>query len=462
MTLLPYHKFEYDGNTYVFNPERVRAGQVSEATSVALDELSSDPAASVAPEVQEELDRLDLFSTDGLPAADTYAAPPCSTDSSKAVTWIELLIAQTCNLRCAYCYGGGGEYGRESLMDEATAARAIDWMLERSGDAKRLGLHFFGGEPLLNFPVLQSTLEYANRRGQEAGKQFRHIVTTNATLLDHDIITYFRDNDVRVKVSFDGPPDIHDANRRFTDGTGSYEVVRAKTAELLSAMPPGTVACRATVQGTADPARMREAIEAMGFHLWKLTWASPSTFNDEDRQTFPPALMADWENQAKGVLAAIKGRDPAWTKALRGTDETTKAVVAIALRRKRRFFCGVGRTKLGISASGDVFPCHRLVGADECKMGSIFGGELNREPHRMSRVIEGGVCAECWAKYLCGGGCTFDHFMRTGSMSQPCDVTCQHAKFIVELAVYLYCQLDKGDQAFMAKTMVAQKGVSWT
>ena len=71
-----------------------------------------------------------------------------------------LLVAQCCNLACDYCFAQGGGYGaRGGLMDESTACRAVDLLLEESGSTTNLQVDFFGGEPLLNLPVVQKTIE---------------------------------------------------------------------------------------------------------------------------------------------------------------------------------------------------------------------------------------------------------------------------------------------------------------
>lgn len=67
---------------------------------------------------------------------------------------LTLMICQECNMKCAYCYGDGGEYNNRGKMSLETALRAIDYLIENSLDTK-LAIAFLGGEPLLNFGLIK-------------------------------------------------------------------------------------------------------------------------------------------------------------------------------------------------------------------------------------------------------------------------------------------------------------------
>jgi uncharacterized protein len=73
-------------------------------------------------------------------------------------------------------------------MSEATARDAVDFMLKESGASPRAHLTFFGGETLLNFPVLKTTVAYARARAAELDKMVDFSLTTNATLLRPEIV----------------------------------------------------------------------------------------------------------------------------------------------------------------------------------------------------------------------------------------------------------------------------------
>lgn len=73
-----------------------------------------------------------------------------------------LHVAHTCNLNCAYCFAAQGKYhGERALMSFETGKRALDFLVENSGNRKNLEVDFFGGEPLMNFDVVKRLVAYA-------------------------------------------------------------------------------------------------------------------------------------------------------------------------------------------------------------------------------------------------------------------------------------------------------------
>src|SRR5687767_2150337 len=108
-----------------------------------------------------------------------------------------LNVTNQCNLACTYCYEYGEdkivdtEHGKQSkFMSETTARDSVEFLLKESGPSRIAHLTFFGGETLLNFPVLQSTIAYARQRAAEVGKTIDFSLTTNATLLKPEIIEF--------------------------------------------------------------------------------------------------------------------------------------------------------------------------------------------------------------------------------------------------------------------------------
>ena len=141
-------------------------------------------------------------------------APPPKIIPLKPVPLQTLVVNVTnqCNLACTYCY----EYGEDKIVDtengkqpkfmsEETAREAVEFALRESRGNPHAHITFFGGETLMNFPVLKSTIAYARRRAAEVGKDIDFSLTTNATLLRPDVIEFLADERVGVTISIDGP-----------------------------------------------------------------------------------------------------------------------------------------------------------------------------------------------------------------------------------------------------------------
>ena len=85
-----------------------------------------------------------------------------------------LHIAHDCNLACEYCFAEEGEYhGRRALMSFEVGKKALDFLVANSGNRRNLEVDFFGGEPLMNFRVVQDLVAYGRKLEKENDKHFR-------------------------------------------------------------------------------------------------------------------------------------------------------------------------------------------------------------------------------------------------------------------------------------------------
>src|SRR4051812_47491409 len=203
------------------------------------------------------------------------------------LTTMVLNVTNQCNLSCTYCY----EYGEDKIVDtengkqpkfmsDETARESVDFMLKEAGDNKMAHVTFFGGETLLNFPVLARTIEYARMRAAEVGKDVDFSLTTNTTLLKPDIIEFLAENNVGVTISIDGPREVQDKFRVFNNGAGSYDVVAPKIKDLLKRHRSRPIGARVTLtSANMDVKRIyRHLTEDMGF--WEVGFAPVTTSPD--------------------------------------------------------------------------------------------------------------------------------------------------------------------------------------
>lgn len=161
-----------------------------------------------------------------------------------------LEISEACNLRCRYCVYSGAFVDRrkhsEKLMNWEVARSAIDFFMNWVTKNERLRYHpfilsvgFYGGEPLLNFDVLKKSVSYGKRLVEEKIKrkfelsELNFDMTTNGLLLDEEKMEFFIQNNFRLLISIDGPPEIHNQNK----GKGSFENLFPKIVYIYEKYP---------------------------------------------------------------------------------------------------------------------------------------------------------------------------------------------------------------------------------
>ena len=143
---------------------------------------------------------------------------------------VTVLTTLQCNFACDYCLQGDhGDYNlHANKMSLETAGRVCDWLVERLDTVKpkKLALTFFGGEPLLNLPVLY---EIAERAWTET--QLRHIemqihVITNGLLLTPEVVDRLRPFGLNgFKVTLDGDRETHDRMRPLRGGQATFDKI---------------------------------------------------------------------------------------------------------------------------------------------------------------------------------------------------------------------------------------------
>jgi uncharacterized protein len=92
------------------------------------------------------------------------------TRVTNAIPQLTLELTERCNFRCQYCaFANDQQRNRQpGQMAIGTAQKAIDLFLEHSGAASRRTLSFWGGEPLLAFPLMRDIVIDVNKRAYRA------------------------------------------------------------------------------------------------------------------------------------------------------------------------------------------------------------------------------------------------------------------------------------------------------
>ena len=140
-----------------------------------------------------------------------------------------LQVTQSCNFACRYCKysydtSGLNHQHNNRFMTWEIAKKSIDFLAQHSRDSSFISIAFYGGEPLLNYPLIKKCIDYS--QNIFFGKKQRYAITTNGSLLSFEMIEFFIRKNVSLTVSLDGPQKIHDKNRKNgKNGQGTFSIV---------------------------------------------------------------------------------------------------------------------------------------------------------------------------------------------------------------------------------------------
>ena len=178
---------------------------------------------------------LSLIKEEMLYTKDLYEA--IAMESGEKESYIKALclnVIHDCNLRCKYCFADEGEYhGARSVMSAEVGMKAIDFVIEKSGPRKNIEVDLFGGEPLMAFDTIKEIVEHAKVQEKLHNKSIRFTMTTNATLLNDEIMKYMDENMGNIVLSIDGRKSINDKVRVRADGTGSYDRILPNIKKMV-------------------------------------------------------------------------------------------------------------------------------------------------------------------------------------------------------------------------------------
>jgi len=136
-----------------------------------------------------------------------------------------IVVTLRCDHRCVYCQTSSVAMGAKGYdMTEATARKVVD-IIFRS-PSRGITIEFQGGEPLANWPVVKSIVEYALEKNEREGKLLTINLVTNLSLMDDAKLDFLIARGVNFCTSIDGPAKVHDKNRVHLKGTGHALVTR--------------------------------------------------------------------------------------------------------------------------------------------------------------------------------------------------------------------------------------------
>ena len=330
-----------------------------------------------------------------------------------------LQVTKNCNLRCKYCVYSGSYNNRvhsNERMSLKVAFDAIDFFLEHSIDSESVDLGFYGGEPMLEFPLVKKCVEYMEE--SKGNRDVKYSLTTNATLLTDNMIDFFRQYGVEVTISLDGPEEIHNSNRiAAVSGEGSYERVISSLKKIQDRWEQ----CKEKVNFNSVMS------SEYGFDIYSDFFENTDYIKDFSAVVNLPSntytsnikMMSDkfveefnYElfkfyfsilRQNSQIKTAKVVRQH-YQRLVDGIHDCLKVEVGGIKYDHHSGPCVVGRHRLFVDTSGRMFPCERVSETSEImNIGSIYTGFEVEKVRRLVNIgkITENECKKCWAFRFC-------------------------------------------------------------
>ena len=159
---------------------------------------------------------------------------------SNRMAGFTIFITTKCNLGCSYCIYGGQYDQHQELsqkpMPWEMLKATMDFLAAHSKESEEMRLDFFGGEPLMAFPMIDRGLRYL--KSIAGGRRVLVTITSNGTIITDRILDFLLEHDVHLQFSIDGGRESHDRFRPYK-GTqiGSFDVILGNLKKIYDRDP---------------------------------------------------------------------------------------------------------------------------------------------------------------------------------------------------------------------------------
>ena len=306
------------------------------------------------------------------------------------------VVTTACNMRCVYCQANNGITCPSLYMTKDMAERAVDIALQ--SPSQFLSFEFQGGEPLLNFEIIKYIVAYSE--AHKGNHVIQYNIVSNLTLLSDNILDYIVEHNIGISTSLDGPEILHNANRPFADGSGTYnDVVSAINRVRERGVRVGAIQTT-TRASLSYPREIVRAYKKLGFEsifLRPLTPLGKATLNWAKIGYTPDEFIAFYTT-ALDELIKINQNE--------GFFKEDHAAILLS-RMNGQFVnymelrspCGASIGQLAYYADGNIFTCdegrmlHEMGDPTFC-LGNVFENSY-------SELINNSVCKSvCAASIL--------------------------------------------------------------
>lgn len=324
-----------------------------------------------------------------------------------------------CNLACPYCFED--PFRGRFAMDDTTTNDLVSFLTGKMKDGLDVKVDFYGGEALLALPRLKEIAGRLSAAAAEHGVGFSFGAITNGTLLTRPVVEELLPLGFEsARLTLDGPPDIHDRQRPFVSGAGSFAAIVnniRETCDLIGIELGGNY----TRENYRRFPELLDILQERGIGPDSLSAVG----------FFPIIPKADSSRSAECSTACASGDEPWMIEAglyLRG--EIMRR--GFPVPRLRTNACMVEfDSDIVVGYDGSFYKCPVFMGDESLKVGSLEEGINDyRESHNLD-LWKNEECLECAYLPLCFGGCRFLRKVKSGRID---DVDCRKAMLDASLA----------------------------
>lgn len=330
-----------------------------------------------------------------------------------------LQVTRDCNLNCKYCFYSGKYDGirthEKEYMNSYLSKKIIDFFFQRTQPNQVQNVGFYGGEPLLNFELIYDVVKYIDKT--YTGKKICYSITTNGLLLSPEVWRFLNDYSFFTTISIDGPQEIHDTNRVFSDGRGSFDIINKNIKYGFEYYPEYY---KSNVRFNTVITKDKHKVERF-FRETPIFQIVTSKLSDINKYHMSSIDIEPYEHSASDrieqngahkmrMLVNILKSDKKdygqyglrINEILNKLKETQKYPLTNAVSAG---LCMPGVSRLFATVNGDFYMCEKVNdNSEELKLGNVLSGWNETNIMKLANISNESSeygCRNCWAINLC-------------------------------------------------------------
>lgn len=366
---------------------------------------------------------------------------PDKDPAEKKIAYLSFAPTYKCNFRCSYCFGKHGDSytGKQREFTRESLFCMLDFFFTVAYPAaEQYRIDFVsGGEPLLGFDIIKMAIKYLEKYVSESGKKVSVWLCTNGSLLTNRIVEYLSFHNISIGISIDGVKEKNDQARVDAYGNGTYDqickgILLIKENSKISKKTKNIWGLCTATNENCDFVEMLKHMTNLGFQNVQIR-----LIRSEKKYNLKK-LISQYDRLVDFLITEfLQGNLNYFRMILNDNDQFGKILKRIMLNQILIRRCNAGINKITICPDGTIYPCDSLVGISDSMIGNIKDINLANNVYKSRNINHIEKCQKCDVKYLCGGDCYYNSFMKTGNQFIPDPEFCIIQKYLINSAIVL-------------------------
>lgn len=258
-------------------------------------------------------------------------------------------------------------------------------------------------------------------------------IMTNGTCASKEYLDFLKSVDINyLCISIDGPEQVHNHSRIYKNTSGTYSDI----INNIKIFKQNGLSLRASSVITSFFPKPLEIVKHLSSIGFKTVSMLPVRSNQKDSFTIEniQLLLDGYDDLFRQLKKDLLSKNYELFSVLRR--DMSLAPLYYFLERKKLVRRCPFDDQLVINSDGTITSCLYMGDKDDYCIGNIKDGITKEINHKIT-VRYRNPCNTCWAKYLCGGTCFYNSYLKNNDILRADEMECVLKKHLVKKCLEL-------------------------